>query len=666
VAAVSFAQIHSLGFPSSVFQKTTIHAPGPKIELKSLGTISTYGFFPAIDNSIGQKAIRPRPREARSPLPVGRSNSLIAGSMTAKTKSNPGALFPGIQFTGSIPPDCSSAVGFDHIVQTVNSRIAFFDRTTELPTFLQNSTQFFSDLSDAVPFQFDPRAIYDQYSDRFIIIFLALDEGASDSQILIAVSDDGDPNGNWNRFLLDSAIDVGGENSWFDYPMVGHTEDALVISGNMFTFDTFSFTGIQAFAISLIDLYADNGVTATSFTITGQGFNLQPGDTYTPGATTVYGISLESTTSVRLWAFTALNTATPLLTSTTIGVPAFGTASPAPSGSITFGIDTISGRTMDAVSRGSRFLGVHTIQAAGPTKSSIRWYEFEMGTWPAAGAPSVVQQGNITLLANQWACMPAISKNMDDSISILYTRSSPTIFSDLVVSSRSSFDALGTMGEPTLIREGLAPSVAFRWGDYFTVSVDPVDDRTFWGHGMVTRSDGLWATEITSWTVPRVTTTDYNALSISTLTGTHTGGGLAQVLASDDTYYDVTGVLLPGIGYFASNQIDFTIVENPALIVQLLFTLEAKSTPTETVSGSVFLWNWTTSQFELGNTFGLKLGDSTSTAKLKTNFLKYINGAGQIRIAVRAHDPFRRDGARPQAFQFRTDLAQLQIAHIVP
>jgi hypothetical protein len=289
-----------------------------------------------------------------------------------------------------------------------------------------------------------------------------------------------------------------------------------------------------------------------------------------------------------------------------------------------------------------------------------------MGTWPTAGAPSIVQSGNITLPGNQWACMPAISKNMDDSISILYTRSSSSIVSDLVVSSRSSFDVLGTMGAPTLIKQGIAPNAAGRWGDYFTVAVDPVDDRTFWGHGMVTRADGLWATEISSWTVPRVTQTEYDALAISTLTGTPTGGGLAQVLASDNTYYDVTAVELPGIGFFANNQIDFTIGENPALIVQLLFTLEAQTNPTETVTGSVFLWNWNTSQYELGNSFSMKSSDTTSTVKLKANFLQYINGGGQIRIAFRAHDPYRREGARPQVFQFRTDLAHLQIAHIVP
>ncbi|MEX2242505.1 MAG: hypothetical protein WD716_01530 [Fimbriimonadaceae bacterium] len=666
VAAASFAQFYSLGFPTRVFDKTTKHAAGPKIALESLSTVNTYSFFPAIDNSIGQKAIRPRPREANRPLPVGRSNRLIAGSTTSQTNSNTGALFPGIQFTGLVPPDCSAAVGLGHIVQTVNSRIAFYDKVTELATFLQNSTQFFAGLPGVVSFQFDPRAIYDQYNDRFIIIFLAQDDGSSASQVLIAVSDDGDPNGNWNRFLLDTSVTIGGTDSWLDYPMVGHTEDALVISGNMFGFGGGPFTGIQSFVISLADLYANTGVTSTPFTVTGQGFNLQPGETYTPGATTVFGISLNTTTSVRLWAFTGLDTATPALASTTVAVPSFGTVGAAPSGSVTFGIDTISGRTMDAVSRGTRFLGAHTIQAAGPTKSSIRWYEFEMGTWPTAGSPTVVQQGNITLPGNQWACMPAISKNADDSISVLYTRSSSSIVSDLVVSSRSTFDPLGTMGAPTLIKQGIAPNAAGRWGDYFTVAVDPNDDRTFWGHGMVTRSDGLWATEISSWTVSRVTQTLFDPVSISTLMGTHTGGGLAQILSSDNAYYDVSAVLASGIGFFASNQIEFTVTTDPALTVELLFTLEAQSNPTETVTGTVFLWNWNTGQFEIGNSFSLKPADNTFTCKLTSNLQRYISGGGQVRIAFRAHDPFRHNGARPQAFQFRTDLVKLQVSHIVP
>jgi hypothetical protein len=166
--------------------------------------------------------------------------------------------------------------------------------------------------------------------------------------------------------------------------------------------------------------------------------------------------------------------------------------------------------------------------------------------------------------------------------------------------------------------------------------------------------------------VPRVTQTLYAALAISTLTGTPTGGGLAQILASDNTYYDVSAVELPGFGYFANNQIDFTIGEDPALIVELFFTLEAQSNPTGTVSGTVFLWNWTTSQFEIGNTFKLEPSDTTSTVRLRANFLQYINGGGQVRIAFRAHDPYRHNGARPQPFQFRTDFVDLQVAHIVP
>jgi len=78
------------------------------------------------------------------------------------------------------------------------------------------------------------------------------------------------------------------------------------------------------------------------------------------------------------------------------------------------------------------------------------------------------------------------------------------------------------------------------------------------------------------------------------------------------------------------------------------------------------LGNWNAGQFEIGNSFSLEPTDITFTCKLKSNLEKYISGGGQVRIAFRAHDPFRRDGARPRAFQFRTDLVTLQVSHIVP
>jgi hypothetical protein len=650
--------------PPTFAQVNVEHDPSPTREAVPKGQIDTASFFPQIDTTIGQRGFRPRPGEKMGGLPLDRPNGLVAGGLGGSSLGVPSAKFPGIGFTGWIPPDCSSAVGTSHVVQTVNSSIAFFDKATGNMTFSQASTQFFAGIG-AVSFQFDPRAVYDQYNDRFIILFLGQDDGTATSQFLIAVSDDGNPNGLWNRFLVDSSSDDGIPDSWFDYPGVGHTADSIVISGNMFQFGG-GFTAIGSFVIPTAGLYNNTGATVTPFITVGQGFNIRPGITYTPGSTMVYGISLATNASVRLWAFTGLDTATPALTSTTLAVQQFAGIGAAPSGGSGIN-DTISGRTMDACSRGTSFLACHTIAVPADNKASVRWYEFDMGTWPTAGVPSLAQQGNITLNAGQWAYMPAISKNSFGDISVIYTRSSNSIFSDLVISTRLQTDPAGTISAPTLLRGGLASNGSFRWGDYFTVTVDPTDDATFWGHGEVTRADGQWATELTSWTV---TTggggggggVNYPPTSVNTITGTYNAGALGDLLTSDNLFYDVDSVHLPGLGYFAAIQADFTIAEAAGAVTELTATVEENVDPGISATGMVFFWNWNTGAYEYGKAFSVeKVGNDQQGVKIKTNPGKYVSNTGQVRILVRSHDPYRRRGINPSPFRMRTDFVQLNV-----
>ncbi len=658
-AAFSYAQSPFVGLSQVGANKTVKIPAGKTFNAKSGGAVNTYSFFPQIDNSIQQRGFRPTPGGSNRVIPNGLPNGLVPGGLGAKAVANQGSLFPGIQFTGLIPPDCHAAVGTTHVVQVVNSNIAFYDKTNGTQTFAQSSSTFFSGLG-APSFQFDPRVVYDQYNDRFILIFLALDTGNSISQILIATSDDGNPNGTWNRFVINSAVNINGTNSWLDYPMVGYTGDAFVVSGNMFPFGAGGFTGIQSFVIDTSDMYSNVAPAVVPFTSTGLGFNLQPADTYTPGTNRVYGISLNTSTSVRLWAFTALDTATPALTSTTLAVASYGGIGAAPSGTSPGAMDTIAGRTMDAASRGQTLVAAHTVGVGG--RAAVRWYEINMGNWPVSGTPNVIQHGNISLPTGQWAFMPAISKNADDAISVMYTRSSSSIVSDLVVSSRLSTDPLGTMGAPVLLQSGVNPNAGGRWGDYFSVTVDPSDDLTFWGHGEVTRADGLWTTEITSWVVSGPSTqTEYDPTGVSLFYGTPVSGGLAQVLDPDNTYFDILSQLVPGLGYFAGVQADFTIVEAAADVEAIKVSVEASATLSTSVTGTVYLWNWNTSQFEYVNAFVISGSDVSNSTELVTNLTKYVGPGGAVRAAFRGHDPFRRAGNRSQQFTFKVDYIHLTI-----
>jgi hypothetical protein len=483
---------------------------------------------------------------------------------------------------------------------------------------------------------------------------------------LIAVSDDGDPNGTWTRYVLDASMDSGIEDSLLDYHGIGFTADAIVVSGNMFGFASFNLTAIGSWVIPTAPLYSGGALTVTPFTTTGQGYNIRPGITFTPGATTLYGISIASTSSMRLWAFTGLNTAAPALTSTTINVQQFSFVGDAPSGGSLVN-DSISDRTMDSMSRGTAYIAAHTIALPGDNKSSVRWYEFDMGTWPTSGTPSIVQQGNITLGAGQWAYMPALSMNSLGDISVIYTRSSSSLFGDLVVSSRTAADPVGSMGAPVLIRSSLNGNPWWRWGDYFTVNVDPTDDATFWGAGETMLSNGNWATEISTWTVSSGGGgggggVDYDATAVAAFMGVYNAGGLLEVATSDNLFFDVDSVVNGGLGHFAAAQVDYSIVEPSQSVTSLTLKIEANCDPGVTATGMVFLWDWTTNQFEYANAFSIeKLGNNINLTKITDNPGQYVSNTGQVRAVFRAHEPFRRRGALLNPFRLRLDLAKLTI-----
>ena len=180
-SAYAFCQVGG-SVSGSAVQQSTKHPAGKRITAAPKGQISTYSFFPAIDTSINQRGFRPRPGENKMSLPSGEPNNLRSGGITGAATNRMGAYFPGVSFTGLIPPDCHAATGLTHVVQTVNSRIAFYNKTTGTSTFNQDSSTFFSGMG-AGTFQFDPRVIYDQYNDRFIMVFLAQDDAGELSQV---------------------------------------------------------------------------------------------------------------------------------------------------------------------------------------------------------------------------------------------------------------------------------------------------------------------------------------------------------------------------------------------------------------------------------------------------------------------------------------------------
>ncbi len=109
----------------------------------------------------------------------------------------------------------------------------------------------------------------------------------------------------------------------------------------------------------------------------------------------------------------------------------------------------------------------------------------------------------------------------------------PTKFATLGYTGRTAGDALGVMslGENE-VAIGAAAETSGRWGDYYQMTVDPVDDCTFWFVGMY-RPTGSWQTRIQDFKFPACGGTP--TFSVSGTITTSGGAGINGVNVSNGT-----------------------------------------------------------------------------------------------------------------------------------
>jgi hypothetical protein len=140
----------------------------------------------------------------------------------------------------------------------------------------------------------------------------------------------------------------------------------------------------------------------------------------------------------------------------------------------------------------------------GPT--AVRWYQFDVtgGTIPAT---PVQQQTFNNGGDGLWRFMPSITVDAQGDMAIGYSVSSSTSEPSIRYAGRLAGDSPNSLaqGEALLIAGGgHQTSTSGRWGDYSGMSIDPVDNLTFWHaneYFTVTSSAG-WATRIGKFKFP--------------------------------------------------------------------------------------------------------------------------------------------------------------------
>jgi hypothetical protein len=413
--------------------------------------------------------------------------------------------FDAIGPNGLTPPDTNLAVGRNHVVVATNDDWAIYDRN--------GNEQFRVDINDflgTTDFLFDPRAVYDPWNDRFLILYLR-SRGSNSSQgswWTLMISDDANPFGNWWIYDLNARLDATTDvNQWVDFPHLGYDQEAVYLSGNMYDVGGgFRYAKVRILWKSQI--YSGGSVSWYDF------WNLPP--TIAPAQ----GYRVLTTPRHHYWAHIPLGggnyvrvyrienptawhrgTGTPgLFLQADISVGAF---SPPPNarepgrGAVLWTGDS---RITDKSRLNHPYLYTcHHVGVAGGTAVGSKYYRLDVSNNTAP------RDALISFGSAYDAFFPTLeaTRNEDMALGLNISNgdaSSPYYVSFAVYPWLNSDSSIGAgVG----LRFGSGVSGEVRWGDYSASQLDPCDFRTVWLAGQHARPSS-WMTSAHEITLNKV------------------------------------------------------------------------------------------------------------------------------------------------------------------
>lgn len=436
--------------------------------------------------------------------------------------------FEAIQNTGWTPPDPDLAVGPNHVVCVANGEISFFDKSG-VQSFVQpiaGGGGFWGSVG-AGGFVFDPIALYDPHEDRYIVA--AADGGGSNDAIVLAMSDDNDPNGTWYKYRFP----VSGTCSFLDFPNMGVSRDAIFLAG-----DCFSGGGNRIFMWDKSLVKNGSAVTMKQLQTAGSVISLGATKNY-DNTDTGYFASTYSSGSNKLMIKAVTNpNGTPVLHQQELTVPSFSLPPDASQLGTSNQADTIDFRVKNGVVRNGSLWVAHNTGESGTAR--VRWLEIDLNGWPTSGSnPALTQSGTLNLGNGEHNWFPDINVANDGTAVIAFNRSSSSQYISIEYVSRKASDAAGFMSQPEQLQISTSPETGGRWGDYAGLEQDPVRPNVFWNHHEY-RTNG-WRT----W-VGEISTENQIALAVTPLIrGLNSFWTLTQANPSEIAYFLLS--LQPGV-----------------------------------------------------------------------------------------------------------------------
>ena len=448
--------------------------------------------------------------------PVVQNSATIQTPTLGSGVDGVGQGFSGPQGTftvDSAPPDTNGAVGATQYVQIVNSSFAVFDKATKTVVYGPVGTNtLWSGFGGPCETDNDGDAVanYDKAAGRWVISQFAVT--AAPYFQCVAISATSDATGAYYRY----AFPYG--SVFPDYPKIGIWPDGYYITFNMFTGNTFS--GAKLCAYDRNKMLTGAAATQQCFQLSSSFGGVLPSDvdgtTAPPLGSPNYLVNYGAS-KLNLWKFhtdwtTPANST--LTGPTSIPVAAFtaacsgGTCIPQPG--TRQQLDSLADRLMYRLAY-RNFTGTgaheslvvtHSVKASTSRKSAntgIRWYEIRS----PGGTPVVYQQSTYSPDTTNYRWMGSAAMDKQGNLAVGYSVSSSTVHPAIRYTGRLVTDALNTLEGEVSIFEGAGSqsgSNLSRWGDYSAMSVDPVDDCTFWYTNQYLKTTGAfnWSTRIAS------------------------------------------------------------------------------------------------------------------------------------------------------------------------
>jgi hypothetical protein len=451
------------------------------------------------------------------------------------------------------PPDPNGEVGPNNYVEMTNLTFAVYDKSgNRLLGPVDTGTLWAGfAIPDCTDPSGDPVVLYDQFADRWILTQFTT-SGLSDPSKpfwnCVAVSQTGDPTGAYFRYAFET------KNFQFfpDYPKYGVWTDSYVLTTREFGPTTEYGIGVYALEKNKM-INGEPDARAVSFFLDGNAPGMLPlvGDGLLPAdvdgkqkpktdATIPivgtqddggpYGAVFDA---LNIWDLSVRWRSTPLasLTLTTqLPVASFDSIFPCGGNAGQTSRDCLpqpgvlptANNLLDILSYRQRptfrlayrnfkdYESLVTNQSveALPGVAGVRWYEIRR----VGSTYSIFQQGTFAPGDGVHRWMGSIAMDKKGDMGLGYSVVNGTdVFPGIRYTGRLAGDTLGqmTLGEGTIINgTGIQTTANSRWGDYTDMTVDPVDDCTFWYVNEYyltsgTPSDGRpWHTRIASFKLP--------------------------------------------------------------------------------------------------------------------------------------------------------------------